>query len=78
MACEHLECGQRDCRTEFSILFTITELINSNVNSPMWLAAAMADSTALKHGVQDRVSSSLGSSDEKGHEKEENGEKKTK
>lgn len=41
----------------------------------MWLAAAMADSTTLKHGVQDRVSSSLGISDEKGHEKEEKGEK---
>lgn len=37
----------------------------------MWLVATMLDSTVLNYEVLDRVASSPGSADGKGHEKEE-------
>lgn len=69
VAGDHQKCGHCDCRAELLVLFILMWLITSK--QPMWLAAPPVDGTALKHGVQDTVSSSPDSTDDKVHEKEE-------
>lgn len=47
MVSKHLQCGQRHCRIELCYLL----LINSNLNTPVWLVVTVLDSAVVKHGA---------------------------